>query len=106
MGNALGVKPPFTTGFGELHVAEISESHVGCVLSGKHFASKEDFEVGHRSAFALFPQLDNCVQMTCVSLHPVGDQYILKAVEIDIDEHRTPGPIRCGDTGEVGTLGE
>ena len=74
MGNGLGVKTPFTTGFGELHVAEISESPVCCVLSGEHFASKKNFAVGHRSAFALFPQLDNCVQMTCVSHYPVGDQ--------------------------------
>ena len=74
MRNALGIKSPFAAGSGELQVAQVPERHIGCVLRGENLAGEENFAVGYRSAFALFPQLDDRVQMARIALYTVSDQ--------------------------------
>lgn len=103
MGDAEGVEAP---GLGMVGEAEISEVAPGGVGRGEGWVVEEDVAGGLLGAPGRFvgtPGVD--IEIVEIVGMPVGDQEILEAVEIHIEEDRRPGPVRHGHTGEPGDFG-
>src|SRR6185369_17177041 len=46
------------------------------------------------------------VNILKISQHSVADENVFESVQIDIEENRAPGPVRCLDATEPGGFGE
>ena len=97
------VKSPLGTNLLEARVAEITIGDVGCVerrekkdrlplLRDRDFAEPTDLVLG--------------VEVVGVELEPIGHEYVLPTIEVDIKENTAPRPLRRGHAGKVGGLSE
>ena len=97
------VKSPLGTDLLEARVAEIPVGDVGRVerrekkdrlplLRDRYFAEPADLVLG--------------VEVVGVELEPVGHEYVLPTIEVDIKENTAPRPLGSGHAGKVGGLSE
>ena len=95
------VKSPPGTNLLEAQIAEITIGDVGCVerrekkdrlplLRDRDFAEPTDLVLG--------------VEVVGVKLEPIGHEYVLPTIEVDIKENTAPRPLRRGHAGKVGSL--
>ena len=95
------VKSPPGTNLLEARVAEITIGDVGRV----EWREKEDrLPLLRDRDFAEPADLVLGVEVVGVELEPVGHEYVLPTIEVDIKENTAPGPLRRGHAGKVGGL--
>ena len=95
------LETPLAAGLCEAQAAVVAKNHVG---DGQRRVQKDFFACLRRRQFAEPGGPLDGVEVLRVERMAVGDQQILKAVEVHVEEGCTPGPLCGSDTAEVGCV--
>src|SRR4051812_11080739 len=91
MRDADTIETPFTADLLENQLTTVAECDLRHIQAGILQETAADLGVPSRSLRGNSPVRVNVLRIEQV---PVRDEYILKAIEVHIDEYNTPGPFR------------
>ena len=99
MRDVFRLEAPLAASLGETQATLVSENHVRDV---QRRVQEDFFACLRRRQFAELGGTLDGVEVLRVERMAVGDQQILEAVEIHVEEGRAPGPLCGSDTAEIG----
>ena len=101
MRNAFHPKTPWLGDVLEGAVSAIPQGDVGGGVTGELHSLLKNFLLTAISGFSKGLQLIGDVDVATVALMTIGDENVLKSIQIHIKEADPPGPIRCRYSGPL-----